>query len=175
MTAGEYTEACRVAKEALYDVLMATEPDTGGRLRVAYTQLKRLSGTGEAGHGRETREREEREREERLQEHKRRTGWKRISMDRREAFAFQLLGDDRLTIADLTKRFRTEFGTDIAIHETHIRGLVARMLEAGHLARKGEAWQGRVRYRYFRKRELEGPIVELEAMLQAHGDEERAA
>lgn len=120
-------------------------------------------------------EREAHQLEEHRLDDERRHGWRLLSMDRREAFVFQFLGDDHLTIAELTKRFEAELEPDIAIYESHVRGIVTRMFNTGQLAREGEEWHSRIRYRYLRKRELEGPIVELDAMLRADGDEERAA
>ncbi len=100
--------------------------------------------------------------------------WMRTPNERREAYAFQLLGDARLTIAEITDLFQAELEPDAKPYETDIRSLVTKMFKAGQLEREGEEWRSRIRYRYFRKCTLEGPIADLQAQLDDQADEEGA-
>ncbi len=166
----EYVQACREALDALYDLLMMTEPDRGSHLRIAYSDLKKFIAKNEREDPAVAKARAE----EDLAEYQRRNAWKRTSFERREAYVFQFLGDERLTIGELTKRARNALHVDYDIYESMLRAQVTRMYKAGQLDREGEEWHSRIRYRYFCKRTLEGPIADLQAQFD-QGNEGRAA
>jgi hypothetical protein len=109
-------------------------------------------------------DRKAREREERRE---RRFAWKESPLVEREREALQLLGDDRLTIKEITERFNEAHPEpDIPIiFDTDVRPLMYRLLHAREVDRKAEPrvpGGKAVRHRYFRRQTLEGPIVDLE-------------
>jgi hypothetical protein len=93
--------------------------------------------------------------------------WKQAPWAWRESLLFDVLGLDRMTIGELTERIEwrlTPVGEEpqVTVYESDVRNLVKRMVARGQLDRAGEPFRGRLRYRYFRKRALEGPIADLE-------------
>jgi hypothetical protein len=97
----------------------------------------------------------------------RRDVWAGTPRERRESLLFQVLGDERLILRELTSRMNAELGTPdhgphSAVYQGHVRSLVMRMFHAGQLERAGETFKNKPRWRYFRKRGLDGPIVDLE-------------
>jgi hypothetical protein len=166
MADSEYLEAAEEARGALYDLLMLTEPHRGRNLRVAYADLKQWIDTNAPEDPAEAEARAAKERAE----YQRRTAWRSTSMDRREAYVFQFLGEERLTIGELTERATKALHVDYQIFDSNIRSTVNRMFQAGQLEREGEEWHSRIRYRYFRKRTLEGPIADLQTALDEGGE-----
>jgi hypothetical protein len=164
----EYIEACRGAKDALYDLLMLTEPDLGRNLRVAYADLKQWIAKNE---GEDDPAVAKARAEEERAEYQRRNAWRATSFERREAYVFQFLGEERLTIGEITDRAKAALHVDYDIYESMLRAQVTRMHKAGQLDREGEQWHSRIRYRYFCKRTLEGPIADLQAALD-EGEED---
>jgi hypothetical protein len=99
--------------------------------------------------------------------------WGQLSSERREALLLNALADNRLTIRELASGMATELGYAPddragALGEYYTRPLVRRLFRDGQLERVAEEFKGKTRYRYLRKRALEGPIVELE---RAYHDE----
>jgi hypothetical protein len=99
--------------------------------------------------------------------------WK-ISSARRESLLLHVLGEDRLTIRELTSRLNSELGypspenRNHAVFEHNVRSILRRLLRTGQLERASESFENKIRHRYFRRRPLEGAIVGLE---QAYGAE----
>lgn len=84
--------------------------------------------------------------------------WTPLPATEREALVLRALGDERLLVRELTMRVNRALGGDLApvvVYIERMRPLVARMWRAGLLGREPEEWQGKVRYRYFLKRDLE--------------------
>ncbi len=159
----EYIEACREARDALYDLLMMTEPDTGRDLRLAYSEVKRKI----REHEKEDPEVAGEKAEEERAQYERRNAWRRTPMERRDAYVFQYLGDERHTIGELTERIKQALHVDLDIYESMVRAHVTRMFKEGQLQREGEQWHSRVRYRYYyRPRKLEGPIADLQKQFE---------
>lgn len=158
----EYIEACREAKDALYDLLMMTEPDTGQKLRVAYSELKGKIHEHEGEDPEVAREKDEEQRAK----YERRNAWRRTSMERRDAYVFQYLGDERHTIGELAEHIKQALHVDFDIYENMVRAHVTRMFKEGKIQREGEKWHSRVRYRYYRPRKLEGPIADLQKQFE---------
>jgi len=163
----EYIEACRDARDALYDLLMMTEPDAGRNLRLAYSQLKHKIREHEGDAPEVASEKAE----EVYRDYARRTAWQRTPMQRRDEYVLQSLGEERLTIGELTGRVETALQADFDIYESMVRAHVTRMFKEGKLEREGEQWHSRVRYRYFRPRKLEGVIADLQKQFDGEGDE----
>ena len=108
--------------------------------------------------------------------------WKTTPRERRESLLFQVLGDGRLVIREMTDRMNRELGIPEgeryggrAVYEGEVRSLATRLLRDGQLDREAETFnKTHMRYRYFRRRELEGPIAELEQAYQDEPDGEVA-
>jgi hypothetical protein len=91
--------------------------------------------------------------------------WARRPIRDREHLLLNILGEDRLTVLELTERVRDELG-DGAPYEPAIRNVIRRLYNDGELKRVGERrargdHAGAIRYRYF-KRALSGAIADLD-------------
>jgi hypothetical protein len=104
--------------------------------------------------------------------------WRRLSRDRRESLVFQVLGDRRLVIREITAGMNAELGypqqegrhNPRAVCESEVGNLVKRMLREGQLQREAETFnKTHTRYRYSRRRDLDGPIADLERAYNAEG------
>ncbi|HEX2161683.1 MAG TPA: hypothetical protein VHF88_07665 [Thermoleophilaceae bacterium] len=156
----EYLELCHNAKDALSDLLDETDHDLGTCERTAYKSLKRYIARHEA-------EADEPEDDDGWAvERARRKAWDRWPMERKRAVVLELLGDKRLTGKELAQRFRQAVAADFDVYEDQVLYIVKKMLGAD-LDRELEQWGSRGRYRYFRKRGLEGPIAELQRQFDA--------
>ena len=93
--------------------------------------------------------------------------WRAAPTAARESRVLQVLGDDALTQRELRNRLE-EAGA--ALYERDIRYLLTRMLRAGQLDRVKEPFRQTGRYRYFRRRGLEGPIADLERAFHDDGE-----
>lgn len=123
----------------------------------------------------------ERPQSKRQQREEAKNQWKRMPRERREALAFQALGDNRLVIREITDRINAELGYPQqpggAVYGNEVASLVKRMCRQGQLEREPETFNvNHLRYRYFRRRGLEGPIADLERALSdvpaSDGEEE---
>ncbi len=90
--------------------------------------------------------------------------WKKMPWADRERLALEILGEDRLTVNELTERLSAKVfalgGPEL--HDSKTRPLLKRMLERRELQRVPETFRkSRIRYRYYRLTELEGPIKDL--------------
>jgi hypothetical protein len=166
----EYRELIDAAERAVYDLLVASTPESWLSLRTGYGELKRevLRHEGTSDRGRA----EHIERQRRLREsiHER---WNRLTTEARENLLLHVLADDRLLIREMVERLNDELvPEDVtwrAVYESSVRGLAARLVRNGQLERAAESWRGKVRYRYFRRRGLSGPIADLDRAF--HDDE----
>jgi hypothetical protein len=94
-----------------------------------------------------------------------RTSWKEVDRHTRERLVVELLGDDRLTVKELTGRFTAELPECRDLWEPNVRRLVERMARGGQLCRRQERWRpgaSGLRWRYYRNAKLSGPIAALE-------------
>lgn len=107
--------------------------------------------------------------------------WRRVRRDERERLVSKVLGEGRLLIRELTERINAALGypesTDEdgyrsarAVYESEIRNLVVRLVRDGQLEREPEPFEGKIRYRYSRKRGLDGPIADLERAYRDDGE-----
>ena len=95
----------------------------------------------------------------------RRDEWKRTPMACKEGLIIEAFGDAQLTVRDLTERINEKLGwqTNSCLYRSSVESLVRRLLDSGQLDRDRDGWwRGRSVYRYSRKRDLTGPIVDLE-------------
>ena len=159
----EYIEACKEAKDALYDVLMMIEPDTGQQLRLAYSELKGKLREHEAEDPEVVQQKAEKKR---LERERGKTRGTRYLMEERDAYVLEHLAEERLTIGELSKRMKAAMHVEFWICESYVRSHVGRMFKAGKLHREGEQWHSRVRYRYYHPRELEGHIADLQKQFE---------
>ncbi len=160
MTSDEYRALITDAHDALRALLRESEPGTGIVLHSAVSELRRWL---EKEDERETRaEQPEREQEQREDEYRRMRYWKTLSHATRSALLFQALGDESLTIAEITERIQGLVQADGNIFESNIRFLVYRMYKERELDRSAHYHGQRVYYRYFKRTDLSGPIAELE-------------
>jgi hypothetical protein len=109
--------------------------------------------------------------------------WRQTPRERREVLLFQVLGDEALILRELTERMNGELGfpqppgtrAPRAVYDGSVRSLVQRMLRDGQLERKSETFnKTHMRYRYFRRRGLEGPIADLERAYRDDSEREEA-
>jgi hypothetical protein len=167
MADDEYLAAAREAKEALHDFLMECEPDTGAALRVAYGELRRIVESNGADVPSHTEsEAQERERqEERRRKNKRYAAWQNeVSPEQREAYVFRFLGTERLSLGELTARMNEELKPEIHVFKNRLSQLLKAMIADGQLEReRDDRYPNQLRYRYFRKSTLEGPIADLQS------------
>lgn len=97
--------------------------------------------------------------------------WARFTLAQRTHLTLELLGDDRLTVRELTERFCTRL-PECRLYDSNVRALVGRLFTAGELDRVGERYRkgDSIRYRYFR-RPLSGPIADLDREFDAPTEE----
>jgi len=168
MTNDDYRALAKEARDAVRDVIKASEPGTGMVLHSAYTCLKHMS-EPEPETTVSTQSEEHKERWQR--HHEQRARWRKLSMPERNRLTLELLGGDELTVREVMDRLRGELG-ESAVGDGDTRGVLKRLLDAEEVHRKLEANAcGRTRYRYFRNTHLAGPIVDLERTF--HEQDER--
>jgi len=164
MSNDNYRELLEEARDALRNVLKASEPGTGLALHSAYNTLKQsIQKEEEAIAGAEraagTRDPWAERAEQRAEQGDR---WAELSIPERHRLTLELLGEDQLTAREVRDRLRGELG-ESAVYDGDIRNELKRLIDAGELQRKLEPnTRGRTRYRYFRNTHLSGPIVDLE-------------
>jgi hypothetical protein len=174
----------RALATRVLDLLRGSTPDSWMGLRRDYSELRQVLERDDqerqqeqerqaTDEQKEQKDRQRRELAERLRE--RRNVWAGMRRERRESLLFQVLGDERLILRELTSRMNAELGTpdhesNSTVYQGDVRTLVMRMFHAGQLERVAESFKNKTRYRYFRKRGLNGPIVDLE---RAYHDDER--
>lgn len=97
--------------------------------------------------------------------------WKPLTHERRVSLVLDVLGDDALTVREITgrisERFRTpECGSRRIVYETYARPLLRKMFLTGQIDRhaetRGKPGSKATRYRYSARRQLDGPIADLE-------------
>ena len=167
----QYRGLIEDASDAIGELLNASTPDSWLRLRADYGQLCRTLESDDRA--RECGEDERRQREweaQRDDQRDRRAEWRRSSAASRESLLLQALGDERLVIREITPRLNAQLGSYEkgwqTLYESDVRRLAMRMCHSGQLERAAEKFQGKVRYRYHRKRTLNGPIADLERTYQ---------
>jgi hypothetical protein len=178
----EYHDLQIAARDALYALLKETEPGTGIYLHQAYGNLRGDVERWEQAQE-ERRQKEARRRQQEKYAERDRRGAILMGLPRagRERFVLELLGEDRLTLRELTERVQVRVCEQVGcegdprieagVYEQDVRRTVMRMWRARELDRTPEPIRpgGKpIRYRYFR-RGLEGPIAELERAF--HGGE----
>jgi hypothetical protein len=174
----DYRELIEGARDAAYELLVVSTPDSLMGLRREYTELRRLlerdDQKRQEEQGRQAADEQKDHRRELAEIRERRNVWAQIPRERRESLLFQVLGDERLILRELTSRLNAELGTpdrkSSSVDDGNVRSLVMRMFHAGQLERAEETFKNKPRYRYFRKRGLDGPIVDLERAYH-HDDE----
>lgn len=164
MTDAEYIDLCHQAKDALAELLDATDHDRGTKQRIAYRDLKRYIEKHEGGRDDEPESRSELD--EIRERRARSRAWRQWPLERKEALVLEILGDERLTGKELAIRFRTAVAADFDACQDQVMYVVRKMLGT-QVDRELEPWGSRGRYVYFAKRGLEGPIAELQAQLDA--------
>ena len=160
----EYRELIGGARDALYALLRETEPGTGMNLHIAYRDLSRMLEP-------EPQRVATAVRPPAPPKVERPPNFPRaLTMREREHAVLSAIGDDRLTIAEVTTRAQAAL-TGMTVYESSVRSIVMRLYRAGELQRESEPAKRRnhVRYRYFRKAGLEGPIADLDQTF--HADE----
>jgi len=171
MTNDDYRALAIEARDALRDVIKASEPGTGMVLHSAYTCLKRmLEPEPEPETTVSTQSEEHKECWRR--HHEQRARWTKLSMPERNRLTLELLGEDELTVREVMDRLRGELG-ESAVSDVDARGVLKRLLDAEEVQRKLDPNSGgTVRYRYFRNTDLSGPIVDLERTFHEQDEQE---
>ena len=159
----DYREMIEEAVAALDALFEKSTPDSWIWLRGGYRDLRRALECDDAKRLAEDR-RQQRDRFSDQAE--RQASWRRLPRDRRESLLLHVLGEGRLTLREITRRLNAELGVPEGalptLFDDKVRPMVRRMVDIGQLERTEESFQGKLRYRYARKRDLEGPISELE-------------
>ena len=94
--------------------------------------------------------------------------WADMPRERRQALVLDVLGDERLTIREIwvlvEERLQSAYEVEgpRIVYQSYVGSVVKRMLREGQLERHAEVYRNKPRYRYARKRGLEGPIADLE-------------
>lgn len=181
----EYAELLDAAAKAMRALLMRTEPGTAIECHTAYARILKAQERHRTAHPEpdesnvrigpwrewQTPQRQDAKPRDvgvsaqhqaqldRWNEHRAR--WTALSKHEREHLLVGLLGDDALTIPELTMRVRDRLG-ECAVCEGHVRNVVTNLLRAGELVREPETFRKtKIRYRYSRA-PLDGAIVELD-------------
>jgi hypothetical protein len=170
----DYRELIENARDALCALLDESEHDSWPTLRDAYGVLRAALEKDDAKRGAEARHRATLAALDRTA-----APWMDMPRAARESVVFNLLGDRGRSIGELTKRINVDVcgadsGESAGLIEGSVRGVVTSMFKAGQLEREPEPEPVRgktVRYRYFRKRTLDGPITDLERAFHDDGEE----
>lgn len=146
----EYRALLEDARDALYDLLQATDPAKGMLVRRAYGDIDRTL----------TEDDERARRRERWAERDRE--WhNQLTVREREDLVLEQLATRGFTITDLTRELGTAH-PELKIWRSGVTQIVRGLFNRRELSREPEPFAGKVRYRYFRDADLNGPIVDLE-------------
>lgn len=167
----DYRELQEAARDALYELLMQTEPGTGLTLHEAYGELRRQLRNDDAARGRELwRQHLEETREERVREERerreRQAAWERMPYPERMHRVLNVIGDGRLTIREVYDRLK-EAMPEADFYDSHVRLVMKRLHDRGDLDRVAEPrspGSTAVRYRYFRPA-IDPQLADLERQL----------
>lgn len=178
----EYRALIEESLESMRALFDASTPDSWSSARLGYGQMRRALEDDDRDRLREHAERAAerhvavRERAPHMREIDAANArldecWKPLPHERRAVLVLDVLGEDALTVREITERlsdrFRTtECGDRRILYETYVRALVRRMFLAGQLdrepERRGPVGSRAVRYRYSVRRLLTGPIADLD-------------
>lgn len=170
----EYRGLIEDVRDAIDKLLRESTSDSLLRLRAEYGGLcqmlehddrERTKAVGDRQRNEQTARLEERRKLERI--------WDEASVARRESLLFDALRDERLTLRETTARLNVVLKAPdrcSIVYQPSVRSLVMRLFREGQLERVAETFKGKPRFRYFRKRALEGPIVDLERAYHEEGD-----
>ena len=102
----------------------------------------------------------------------RRLAWRHKPMAYKEGIVIEALGDDQLTIRELTKRVNELVGwtTNTCLYESNIDSLTRRLMAARQLDRIKVQIGAREIWHYHRRRDLLGPIADLERAYRDDGE-----
>jgi hypothetical protein len=174
-----YVELMIEAKDALGDMLRATEPGMGSLYHQAYAGLKQQieEATGERHRGPHPRlpgaeghDATEPATSHFDDYHVKNREIRRCRRDftrpQRERFILEQLGDEGLTTGEIAERF-SKHHPELGLYPGHIQPIVADMFKNRELRREPTGLSGpNPRWRYFRNATLEGPIADLDRQLQ---------
>jgi hypothetical protein len=163
----EYRELIEDARDAVNALLDVSTHHSWATLRRAYGDLVealwRDEGERLRDELREVAALEAKQREDRFAA---RDGWLGMVREARENRVLDVLGEGRWTIRQVMGRLNGALGCEdgdaAAVYEGDVRRILRRMCAAGQLERAPERFQGKIRYRYFRKVGLHGAIAELD-------------
>jgi hypothetical protein len=155
MSDDRYLELLETARDAVRDVILESECGTGViTLNYAYDHLKRSIKTLQnEDHMAAPNSAPPRAR-----------WWKsEFSVRDREHQILDVLAEHRLTLRELAEHMR-ELHPDLKMDHSSVISIANRLLKAGELDRQPEHYNRgpRIRYRYFRRVQLDGPIADLD-------------
>lgn len=99
-----------------------------------------------------------------------RARWTGLDKAERQRLALNALGDKRLCAREIFERVAAEL-PDADFYRSDIDPVLRALLDAREVDREAEDWQSRKRWRYFARRELDGPIADLERAFTQPDDE----
>ena len=162
----EYTTLVEAARDALGDLLRASEPGTGLALHSAYNSLKQMLARAEDGKC------EPATRGSATTSPPTVAGqWKRASAADRDRWVLEALADDRVLVTEVERRVTLALGDEHKPGQERYFGISAgpilkRLLEAREIDRAevpGYRGGPHPRWLYFRRTRLSGPIVDLDS------------
>jgi hypothetical protein len=187
----DYRDLVKQVQGAVEDLLDASTPDSWLSLRAGYAEMRKALAADEtrrnlaevrdelkdirAEEERRKRTHEQHQEQRRRERAERRDVWRRTPKTRRENLVLNALRDDRLTHREVADRVDADLREGVEgerlVYESYTRLVVMRLFKEGQLEREPDEACKKLRYRYFRKRRLEGPIVDLERVYHENGGE----
>lgn len=163
----DYVDLVEKARDALYDVLKASEPGTGLLLHQAYAELKRTVARADGAEAPTLadirRHREEEERRWKDEERAARCFKRHTTPREREQLVLTVLDGERWTSREVCDRLREQLPHfDIYRTDSVVTGAIKRLYDAGDLGREKITRGKREVWCYFRKTSLDGPIADLD-------------
>jgi hypothetical protein len=157
----EYARLVEDARDALGDLLRASEPGTGLTLHHSYNVLKLMAEQEAGDTDQEVADPIADEPANLLRGPDRRPWVRHTTVHERERQVIEMFGDDRLTVTELWRELMSAHD-EWSVERSPVASIVNRLHVARELDRVGEPYCGRTRYRYFRRTKLEGPIADLQ-------------
>jgi hypothetical protein len=179
----DYLRLLEDAKYSLGELLRASEPGTAPSLHAAYNVLKRSIARHEASArttepvvaeanlgaalarvGSAFRESEEMRRRSELGDR-----WRLMKLDDRHRTILSVLGERKLTTREIVAALNDTAEWEFYNNDSVVVCTVRRLWQRGDLDRAAEEWRGKIRYRYFHRTELDGPIADLARAFEDEG------
>lgn len=166
MATDEYVAKLEAAREALDDLIMATEPGTGWKLHEAYTDIKVSLQRAEKRSAQTTAAAQhERDAELRQAWREARAAWRDLPAAVKQHAVLSALADDRLTVTETLERLSAAH-PDAVIGYGGARSVLHQLIDTGDVTRSPFTHRGRQMWRYRRNTSLTGAIADLNRQIK---------